>query len=211
MEMTIDENYQGDVSLMDMTYESTMDSHTIWWSVSDLLENYDVNEGQCYDFEINVYDMDGNFITGSYEWVCMPSDGTGSGDSEITFFYVEYGIDIGADFSGAIADWEVHLMTCDYDENGEEVCDYSTGESLSAAQAAGAEGSDGFYFIDMDDSGTLNSGDVVGISNDHEYDQVMLYDSSLEMYADENPAMPGFTAVLGVLCLLGAALVRKNE
>jgi len=211
MEMTIDENYQGDVSLMDMTYESIMDSHTIWWSVSDLLENYDVYEGQCYDFEINVYDMDGNFITGSYEWVCMPYDDTGSGDSEITFFYVESGIDIGADFSGAIADWEVHLMTCDYDENGEEVCDYSTGESLSDAQAAGAEGSEGFYFIDMDDSGTLNSGDVVGISNDHEYDQVMLYDSSLEMYADENPAMPGFTAVLGVLCLLGAALVRKNE
>ena len=45
-----------------------------------------------------------------------------------------------------------------------------------------------------------------------DYDEVRLYSSSADAYSDENPVfeMPGFTGVVGVLALLGAALLRRK-
>ena len=74
----------------------------------------------------------------------------------------------------------------------------------------------GVEFIDADESGTLTNGDMFMISEDLEttedWNAVRLAKGMA--YADENPevVLPGFTAALGIISMLGAALlVRKNE
>ena len=74
----------------------------------------------------------------------------------------------------------------------------------------------GIEFYDEDGSGTLTDGDSFEITEDLdetlEWNAVRLAKNSA--YSDENPevVLPGFTAVLGIVSMLGAALlVRKNE
>ena len=74
----------------------------------------------------------------------------------------------------------------------------------------------GIVFYDEDGSGTLTDGDSFEITEDLdenlEWNAVRLAKDSA--YADENPevVLPGFTAALGIISMLGAALlVRKNE
>ena len=74
----------------------------------------------------------------------------------------------------------------------------------------------GVEFFDADESGTLTNGDMFMISEDLEttedWNAVRLAKGMA--YADENPevVLPGFTAALGIISMLGAALlVRKNE
>ena len=42
---------------------------------------------------------------------------------------------------------------------------------------------------------------------------VRLYSSRADAYSDENPMhnTPGFTGIVGMLALLGAAFIRRNE
>jgi hypothetical protein len=74
----------------------------------------------------------------------------------------------------------------------------------------------GIGFLDADESGTLTDGDMFMITEDLEttedWNAVRLAKGMA--YADENPevVLPGFTAALGIISMLGAALlVRKNE
>ena len=74
----------------------------------------------------------------------------------------------------------------------------------------------GIEFFDADGSGTLTNGDMFMITEDLEttedWNAVRLAKGMA--YADENPevVLPGFTAALGIISMLGAALlVRKNE
>ncbi|MDC0527712.1 PGF-CTERM sorting domain-containing protein [Candidatus Poseidoniaceae archaeon] len=74
----------------------------------------------------------------------------------------------------------------------------------------------GIEFFDADESGTLTNGDMFMITEDLEtmedWNAVRLAKGMA--YADENPevVLPGFTAALGIISMLGAALlVRKNE
>ena len=74
----------------------------------------------------------------------------------------------------------------------------------------------GIEFFDADESGTLTDGDMFMITEDLEtmedWNAVRLAKGMA--YADENPevVLPGFTAALGIISMLGAALlVRKNE
>jgi len=74
----------------------------------------------------------------------------------------------------------------------------------------------GIEFFDDDGSGTLTNGDMFMITEDLEttedWNAVRLAKGMA--YADENPevVLPGFTAALGIISMLGAALlVRKNE
>ena len=74
----------------------------------------------------------------------------------------------------------------------------------------------GVEFFDADESGTLTNGDMFMITEDLEttedWNAVRLAKGMA--YADENPevVLPGFTAALGIISMLGAALlVRKNE
>jgi hypothetical protein len=69
-------------------------------------------------------------------------------------------------------------------------------------------------FIDTDESGTLNSGDMIMIDTsslevDEDWNTVRLHSEEADSYSDENP-MPGFTGILATIGLLGAALIRRE-
>ena len=46
-----------------------------------------------------------------------------------------------------------------------------------------------------------------------DWDEVRLYSTSADAYSDENPMhdAPGFTGLVGMLALLGAAFIRRND
>jgi Ca2+-binding EF-hand superfamily protein len=69
-------------------------------------------------------------------------------------------------------------------------------------------------FMDMDESGTINSGDMIMIDHsslevDEDWNTVRLHSEEANAYSDENP-MPGFTGILATIGLLGAALIRRE-
>jgi PGF-CTERM protein len=70
-------------------------------------------------------------------------------------------------------------------------------------------------FHDADMSGTISQGDMVHINPDIDVDgwnTVRLYSTSANSYSDENPMLtPGFTGALGMLALLGAALLTRRD
>ena len=71
------------------------------------------------------------------------------------------------------------------------------------------------YFHDADSSGTLTFGDMVHVSENatnEEWTHVRLYSASADAYSDENPMMtPGFTGIIGMIALLGAALLTRRD
>ena len=70
-------------------------------------------------------------------------------------------------------------------------------------------------FHDADSSGTLTYGDMVHVSENatsEEWTHVRLYSTTADAYSDENPMMtPGFTGVIGMIALLGAALLTRRD
>mgnify|MGYP001605128098 FL=1 len=118
-------------------------------------------------------------------------------------------------FEGGFNDYSIVLANCEdsYDEDTEsetKVCDNEMTVSMTDAMIAGSS----IMFHDADSSGTISDGDMIHISEtiDVDYEEVRLYSSSADAYSDENPVfeMPGFTGVVGVLALLGAALLRRK-
>ena len=71
----------------------------------------------------------------------------------------------------------------------------------------------GIGFADEDDSGTLTDGDIIMVGGNTSVDwtHVRLHSSTAQAYSDENPTLPGFTTVLGVLSLMGAALINRRD
>jgi hypothetical protein len=69
-------------------------------------------------------------------------------------------------------------------------------------------------YHDADNSGTISEGDMIHVTDEMkmQYD-VRLYLMSADAYSDENPMhnAPGFTGLVGMLALLGAAFIRRNE
>gem|GEM_PF-1890326 len=70
-------------------------------------------------------------------------------------------------------------------------------------------------FHDADSSGTLTYGDMIHVSENatsEEWTHVRLYSASADAYSDENPMMtPGFTGLIGMIALLGAALLTRRD
>ncbi|MBT7987912.1 MAG: hypothetical protein HN689_06680 [Euryarchaeota archaeon] len=71
-------------------------------------------------------------------------------------------------------------------------------------------------FHDADMSGTISDGDMVHISPDVDVDgdwnMVRLYSTSADAYSDENPMQtPGFSSMIGIVALLGAALLTRRD
>ena len=84
---------------------------------------------------------------------------------------------------------------------------------MSVAIADAVADSD-IVFHDADSSGTISVGDMIHIGETAvEWDTVRLYSISADAYSDENPMhdAPGFTGLVGMLALLGAAFIRRNE
>ncbi len=122
--------------------------------------------------------------------------------------------DMDFHFEGDLSDYKIELATCesDYDmDTGEETMTCTT--VMSVAIADEGEDSD-IMFHDADSSGTLSVGDEIHIGQTAEsWDEVRLYSISADAYSDENPMhdAPGFTGLVGMLALLGAAFIRRNE
>ena len=134
------------------------------------------------------------------------------GDSDEIVMYVTSEMDFH--FEGDLSDYKIELATCesDYDmETGEETMTCTTVMSVAIADA----GMDSdIMFHDADSSGTLSVGDMIHIGEVAEaWDEVRLYSISADAYSDENPMhdAPGFTGLVGMLALLGAAFIRRNE
>ena len=133
-------------------------------------------------------------------------------DSDEIVVYITSGMDFH--FEGDMSDYKIELATC------EEDYDWDTGEStktcttVMAVAIADAGADSDIVFHDADSSGTISVGDMIHIGETaEEWDTVRLYSISADAYSDENPMLtvPGFTGLVGMLALLGAAFIRRNE
>jgi|GEM_PF-1199299 len=126
-------------------------------------------------------------------------------------------------FEGDMNDYKIELSMCseegersedDSEESPESEEDCSGLMSILISDAMNNDEDDDITFHDNDNSGTLSIGDMISVSGDveGEWNTVRLYSISADAYSDENPVfeMPGFTGVIGVLALLGAALLRRK-
>ena len=133
------------------------------------------------------------------------------GDDEIVMYITS---EMDFYFEGDMSDYKIELASCDYDndmETGEETSTCTTVMSV-AINDAGMDSD--IMFHDADSSGTISVGDMIHIGETAEsWDEVRLYSISADAYSDENPMhdAPGFTGLVGMLALLGAAFIRRNE
>jgi hypothetical protein len=139
-------------------------------------------------------------------------------------------------FAGSFEDYSIVLANCveETDDMGETTltCDEDNSTMFSLVDSS-TEGRDngsshrftkrclsfedidgGECFTDSDSSGTLTNGDVIMIDGNTsvEWTHVRLHSTSADAYSDENPMLtPGFTTVLGVLSLMGAAMIGRRD
>jgi len=130
------------------------------------------------------------------------------------------------DIAGSFADYYIVLASCTMDNGpdedgnmdptdmmdtnamtcGEDVMKISVSEAFSS-------GTD-IMFHDADTSGTVTQGDMIHINPDSmivgDWNMVRLYSEPADKYSDENPMLPGFGAVAGIIALLGAALLTRR-
>jgi Ca2+-binding EF-hand superfamily protein len=139
-----------------------------------------------------------------------------NGDSDDIMFYITTG-DVMVPFEGDMNDYSIVLASCEQStsmETGELIKDCSTYMTVSMNDAM-LDGSS-VMFHDTDSSGTISDGDMIHVSvseSGNDWNEVRLYSTSADAYSDENPMhnAPGFTGLVGMLALLGAAFIRRNE
>ncbi len=171
----------------------------------------------CYDMNTHEVDMsiesESDCEAAGLMWTEMRDDDH-SGDHDDGTLYISIG-EAMLPFEGDMSDYTIELATCESDynmETGEETkeCTAQMTVSMTDAMLAGSS----VMFHDADSSGTISDGDMIHVSEtvDVEWSEVRLYSSSADAYSDENPVfeVPGFTGVVGVLALLGAALLRRK-
>jgi Ca2+-binding EF-hand superfamily protein len=125
---------------------------------------------------------------------------------------------------GSFDDYTIVLAMCTIDESSDDGMDMGMGttpamncdDDVLSVTIADAMAQDAVVmFHDADMSGTISGGDMVHISPDIDVDgwnTVRLYSTSANSYSDENPMLtPGFTGALGMLALLGAALLTRRD
>ena len=142
------------------------------------------------------------------------SDHEDHGDSdEERVWYITNEMDFH--FEGDMSDYSIVLALCDEDINwdtGETIKECSTHMTVSMNDAMLETSS--VMFHDTDSSGTISDGDMIHVSDSSDdWDEVRLYSTSADAYSDENPMhdAPGFTGLVGMLALLGAAFIRRND
>ena len=168
----------------------------------------------CYDMSTHTVDHtidnQADCEDAGYMWTEDQSDDH-DGDDEIVMYITS---EMDFYFEGDMSDYKIELASCDYDydmETGEETSTCTTVMSV-AINDAGMDSD--IMFHDADSSGTISVGDMIHIGEtDVEWDKVRLYSISADAYSDENPMhnAPGFTGLVGMLALLGAAFIRRNE
>ena len=191
--------------------------------INDIMNNSDSDSsGTLSESELESFIMDfvsyqdslegGEDDGGMDEGGSDDDGGMDMSDSDEIVMYVTSDMDFH--FEGDLSDYKIELASCDYDydmETGEETTTCNTVMSVAITDA----GMDSdIMFHDADSSGTLSVGDMIHIGETAEsWDEVRLYSISADAYSDENPMhdAPGFTGLVGMLALLGAAFIRRNE
>jgi len=128
---------------------------------------------------------------------------------------------------GSFDDYTIILAMCTMDESSDDEMDMGMGmgttptmncsdDVLSVTIAEALTQDAVVMFHDVDMSGTISGGDMVHINPDFiglgDWNMVRLYSTSADAYSDENPMLtPGFTGALGMLALLGAALLTRRD
>jgi hypothetical protein len=125
---------------------------------------------------------------------------------------------------GSFDDYTITLAMCTMDDSNDDGMDMGMGttptmdcsDDVLIVTIADAMTQDAVVmFHDADMSGTISQGDMVHINPDIDVDgwnTVRLYSTSANSYSDENPMLtPGFTGALGMLALLGAALLTRRD
>ena len=177
----------------------------------------------CYNMSVHMVDPElttqEDCEAAGLMWTEDQSDDYDHGDggddySDENVMYVTSDMDFH--FEGDMSDYKIVLASCDYDydmETGEETITCTPVVSVSVADSSVMEVG-GIMFHDADSSGTISVGDMIHIGETAEsWDEVRLYSISADAYSDENPMhdAPGFTGLVGMLALLGAAFIRRNE
>jgi hypothetical protein len=125
---------------------------------------------------------------------------------------------------GSFDDYTITLAMCTMDDSNDDGMDMGMGttptmdcsDDVLIVTIADAMTQDAVVmFHDVDMSGTISQGDMVHINPDIDADgwnTVRLYSTSANSYSDENPMLTlGFTGALGMLALLGAALLTRRD
>ena len=126
---------------------------------------------------------------------------------------------------GSFDDYTIVLAMCTMDESSDDGMDMGMGttpamncdDDVLSVTIADAMAQDAVVmFHDADMSGTISGGDMVHISPDIDVDgdwnMVRLYSTSADAYSDENPMLtPGFSSMIGIIALLGAALLTRRD
>ena len=122
-----------------------------------------------------------------------------------------------------IADFEVHFISdCEgeYDEDTGMMTEPDLNDctnEFSIPLTGGQAGGVALSYIDHDADGFVSPGDEVSIDwGDYDGDaEPELYDTWASEYSSQSaampPALPGFGALLGALCLLGAAFASRRD
>jgi Ca2+-binding EF-hand superfamily protein len=141
--------------------------------------------------------------------------GDSDGSDEERVWYITNEMDFH--FEGNMSTYYIEFASCEEEtdyETGETTKDCSPYSQILVADAAAAGGSNGVMYHDADNSGTISEGDMIHVTDEMkmQYD-VRLYLMSADAYSDENPMhnAPGFTGLVGMLALLGAAFIRRND
>ena len=181
------------------------------------------------DFEmfsamINSFDSDSSGGLDFEEFTKMMDEMDGEGDDmqEMKMLMV-MGLD---NLGGDLDDYSLVLSQCDQlqhpsgffmqNENcGDDVYSVKL-SSIALSEQEAMFSTQSIIFMDMDESGTLTTGDMFMIDTssldvDGDWNAARLHSEEADAYSDENPmAMPGFTGILATIGLLGAALIRRD-
>lgn len=211
---TSDLNVVGNVAHYTLTQQTLVDTYMLvdeCYIINAHIEYDSGNSSEAYGIGFCVGDADhGN------EW----------SDDATTVWTVSTDSEMFA-YSGDLNDYNIVLSDCEdmmtEDEEmitqcGEDVVSVSIASALmntSEADAAMMDENTTVVFVDVDASGTITSGDQIGIPGDggtaNDWNTVRLHSTSADAYSDENPTLPGFTVVLATLALLGAIMVRREN
>jgi len=143
-----------------------------------------------------------------------------SDDSSNTLWWI-VGSDGQFDFAGYLAEYSIVLASCSEEDDsgtlncGDDLMSVGLVDAMADGENAVLDPNNftGIGFADEDDSGTLTDGDIIMVGGNTSVDwtHVRLHSSTAQAYSDENPTLPGFTTVLGVLSLMGAALINRRD
>ena len=186
--------------------------------VHDMFDMYDNDESgglDYYEFE-PLYDM----MVDSDDDDDSDDDGDGMERNDATGFVAG-----NQTLNAPITDFEVHFLSdCEeeYDEEEDQMIqpDLSTCTNEFSIPLTGGE-MEGvtITYTDHDGDGLVSPGDEMSVEwgdyDGEEIDKMEIYDTWASQYSSESaampPVLPGFSAILGALGLLGAAIASRRD